>query len=186
MAFSFSFNPTYMSNSFSEEQKFPKIWSALVILVGIIVGVRIMMHRTMTYDELGNIGGAAILSAVIVMGVLLLLLFMKLTTRIDETGIYYKYIPLHREEIRIDWSNIKEAYVRRYNPILEYGGWGIKMGAFGNGRAYNVSGNMGLQIVFKDGKKLLLGTHKPVEMKEVLNKLAEKGIAVQSNHKDLF
>jgi hypothetical protein len=175
-----------MNDSFSEEQKFPKIWPALVSLTGIIIGVRIMMRRTMTYDELRNIGGVAMLSGVIVIGALLLLLFMKLKTRVDETGIYYKYTPLHREEIRIDWSNIKESYVRKYNPILDYGGWGIRMGIFGKGRAYNVWGNMGLQIILNNGKKLLLGTQKPEELKEVLSKLAEAGIANKSNNKDRF
>ena len=54
---------------------------------------------------------------------------------------------------------------------MEYGGWGLRYGFFGKGRALNVSGNTGLQIEFNNGKRLLIGTNKPRELKEVLTKL---------------
>jgi len=57
--------------------------------------------------------------------------------------------------------------VRKYKPLLEYGGYGIR--GFGNNRALNISGNTGLQLVFKDGRKLLIGTKKGHEMIEMLN-----------------
>jgi hypothetical protein len=39
---------------------------------------------------------------------------------------------------------------------MEYGGWGIKYGKMG--KAYNVSGNRGVQLEFTDGKRLLIGS----------------------------
>jgi hypothetical protein len=40
----------------------------------------------------------------------------------------------------------------------------------GNRRAYNTSGNMGLQLIMKNGKKILIGTHKPDELDAFLKK----------------
>jgi hypothetical protein len=52
------------------------------------------------------------------------------------------------------WEEIEKISVREYSPLFEYGGWGIRRGK--SGRAYNVKGNIGLQLVLKNGKKILL------------------------------
>jgi hypothetical protein len=43
----------------------------------------------------------------------------------------------------------------------------------GKNRAFNATGNIGLQLVFKDGKKLLIGTQKPAEIEAVLASLGK-------------
>jgi hypothetical protein len=63
-----------------------------------------------------------------------------------------------------------KCYVRKYNAIAEYGGWGWRLGLFGKGTAYNISGNEGLQLEFINGKKLLIGTQKL----EALSGIVEK------------
>ncbi|MBK8703741.1 MAG: hypothetical protein IPN33_08970 [Saprospiraceae bacterium] len=68
-----------------------------------------------------------------------------------------------------------KVYVRQYKPIAEFGGWGLRYSMSGKGRALNVSGNMGLQLEFKDGKKLLIGTQKPKEIELVLTNLGRTG-----------
>jgi hypothetical protein len=57
--------------------------------------------------------------------------------------------------------------VRKYSPIKEYGGWGFRYG-FKNGKAYNISGNMGLQLILKNGDRILIGTQKPEELETYL------------------
>jgi len=58
--------------------------------------------------------------------------------------------------------------LRGYSPISEYGGWGMRYSLSGKGRALNVSGRTGVQLVFKDGKKLLIGTQKADDIMQVL------------------
>jgi hypothetical protein len=87
---------------------------------------------------------------------------LKLYTRIDAEGVHFRMTPFHFKEQVIYWDEIDQIHVRKYSPILEYGGWGIRVG-LRNGRAYNVRGNYGIQIVKKNGKRLLLGTQKPDE-----------------------
>jgi hypothetical protein len=64
--------------------------------------------------------------------------------------LIYKNKIFSREEIQ-------RYEIRKYSPLLDYGGWGIKK-RFKWGRAYNVSGNIGLQLYLKTGKKVLFGT----------------------------
>ncbi len=48
----------------------------------------------------------------------------KLTTLYDEKGITYQFFPFQWKFKHIAWSDIEKAYIRKYKPLLEYGGWG--------------------------------------------------------------
>jgi hypothetical protein len=48
------------------------------------------------------------------------------------------------------------------------------MGLMGKGKAFNVSGNKGLQLEFNDGRKLLIGTSKPEELEAFLLQLNKR------------
>jgi len=89
---------------------------------------------------------------------------MRLSTRITSDGIYVRFVPFHLKEQFYAWDLIESAQVRTYSPLREYGGWGNKYGFNGQGKVYNVSGNQGLQLIFKSGEKLLIGTQKSAEI----------------------
>ena len=96
----------------------------------------------------------------------LLLVCCRLETRINEDGIYVRFFPLQFTHKKFSWAEVSKLYLRQYRPMAEYGGWGIRYGV--NGKAYNVSGNMGLQLEFISGEKLLIGTNRPKELTETL------------------
>jgi hypothetical protein len=93
---------------------------------------------------------------------------MNLYTRIDEEGIHYKLFPFILKEKTITWKEMKNIYVREYSPIGEYGGWGLR--GLGSNRALNIYGNIGIQIEFLNGDKLLIGTNKKEEADIAINK----------------
>lgn len=99
-------------------------------------------------------------------------LLLKLKIQIKEEGIYLQYFPFIIGTRFISWNDISGAYVRKYNPLMEYGGWGWRIGV--KGIAYNVKGNQGLQLKLKNGDELLIGTQNPEELKNVLLNLNEK------------
>ena len=80
-----------------------------------------------------------------------------------------KLFPFHLAFKHYPWEMISKAEVRKYNPITEFGGWGYRWG-FG-GTAVNISGNMGLQLDLSNGKKLLIGTQGPDELRSVLQRM---------------
>lgn len=63
--------------------------------------------------------------------------------------------------------------MRTYSPIKEYGGWGYRI-TLKNGKAFNVTGNKGIQLVLKSGKKLLIGTQQESEASLVINRYLKK------------
>ncbi|MEI6766010.1 MAG: DUF6141 family protein [Bacteroidota bacterium] len=98
---------------------------------------------------------------------------MKLITEICDDGIYYKFFPFMLRYHFIPWNEIEKVYMREYHPISDYGGWGIRFGS-SHGKAFNVSGNWGLQIELKNGKKVLFGTQKRASMENVIIAIKEK------------
>jgi hypothetical protein len=93
---------------------------------------------------------------------------IRLHTVITTAGIYVRYFPFSARYTFVGWENIKQCSLRQYNPLAEYGGWGIKMIAPENGWSYSFSGTTGLQIEFRDGTKLLIGTKSANEIKAIL------------------
>jgi hypothetical protein len=152
---------------FKEEQRFtqPLIFVILIMSFLVVVGLTAKEYftegSTMKITELISAIGIYLVCTVPIF-------FFKLITRIDEKGIHYRFIPFHTKLKSILWSEIKSVYVRKYDAVSEYGGWGIK-GFFGKrGRAINVKGNIGIQLEFKNAKKFLIGTQLEVEAKRVL------------------
>jgi len=91
----------------------------------------------------------------------------RLETEVRADGLYVRYFPFHRRFRRFEAEDLSECFARKYRPILEYGGWGIK-GGWKGGRAYNVSGNEGVQLVFKNGKRLLIGSKEANELEAAI------------------
>ena len=147
---------------YTETQRFTQWWLWL-ILIGVWSS---MVYSIITAPPQTN--AAVYVSFGI--GILLPLLFwqMRLITRITEEGIYVRFIPFHFKEKFFPWETITASYVRTYSPLKEYGGWGIKYGFNGQGLVYNVAGNVGLQLQFKEGEAILIGTQKGEEIKQVL------------------
>lgn len=113
----------------------------------------------------------SIFSFIIILLVDWLLLKANLVTEINRDSIRYRFYPFILRDRFIYWQDIEKAYVRKYKPILEYGGWGIRFGIGGKGRALNVKGKYGLQLELKTGKRFLIGTQKPKELEELLKNL---------------
>jgi len=140
--------------SFQEEQGFDQVWIWALLGIELLVLLIPLILTAQPWWTLLVCVGAMVLS-------MALLASFKLNSRIDSSGVHYRMKPIHWKEQTIPWEEIDHIFVRKYSPILEYGGWGIRFGR--NGRAYNVKGNYGIQIVKKDGKRLLLGTQQPDE-----------------------
>jgi hypothetical protein len=70
----------------------------------------------------------------------------------------------------VKWSEIKSIQLRKYKPIREYGGWGIRF-SFTEGKAYTIKGDEGIQLVLNSGKKFLIGTQKTKELRNYLEEI---------------
>lgn len=156
---------------FSETQRF-KQWWLWILLIGInglmIYGVFTQVINGHTFGEKPASNSQLLIGAALSLLISIFVLSFRLDTQIKTDGIYVRLFPLQLTYRFFSWKSLLKCYVRKYNAIAEYGGWGLRLGLFGKGRAYNISGDEGLQLEFTNGKKLLIGTQKPQELTEVI------------------
>tara|TARA_B110000116_G_C16683810_1_gene511961 strand:- start:234 stop:713 length:480 start_codon:yes stop_codon:yes gene_type:complete len=143
-----------MSNTilYSERQKFNQWWVWFSALLGPIL---------LFFPLIGLILSG---SSYIVLLLIFLLTFwlpiflyrLHLDTEVNEKGIFIKFSFLHRNWVEFEYKDIESVEACIYKPVKHYGGWGIRYGA--KGKAYNVTGNKGVLINFKDGTNILIGS----------------------------
>lgn len=116
-----------------------------------------------------------LLALIVLTGVTWLIYASSLYSRVDIEGVHVSFYPFFRFEKHFIWEDIQSVEVRQYRPLAEYGGWGLRTGGFNkSGKAYNISGNKGLQLIFTDGSKLLIGTQRPEELDLCLKELCRQ------------
>lgn len=161
---------------FSEEQKFDQWWFRIlmVVILIIIVGATLPIIQEISDDrQTTNIVILAV--NILTIAVLVFIGFiLTLKTRIDSQGIHYGFYPIRKTLKLIPWKDLEQAHVRKYSPLTEYGGWGYRLKLGSDSKALNVKGNIGIQIVLKTGKKILIGTQKEQEARDIINRYFQK------------
>ncbi len=159
---------------FSETQFFGKKWWPILLPTAIIPVAMALAPKNPFSADADPDAGVGLLVVLSVLSLTWGLFFaMRLRTRITDEGVHVRFWPFHlRGDVFFPWEKIQKAYVRTYNPLFEYGGWGLRYG-FSHGKAYNVWGNKGLQLELADGKKVLIGTQDPEGLKAALEKLGK-------------
>jgi hypothetical protein len=162
--------------AFREEQQFrqPWLWMLLLLLtLGVIAlfayGIYTQLYLGRAWGDRPMSDGALLFSAVFTIavsgGTFLLFYALKLITVVDGTGIQLRFFPLTRKHIRFD--AILSCKAVHYHPIKEYGGWGIRFSR--KGRAYNVSGDRGVQLELSTGKSFLIGSQRAEALADAIN-----------------
>lgn len=163
---------------FMETQKFTQIWIWLLLVIlfatqfvwiGFAIYKQIVLNQPWGTDPMSDIG--LILTAFWVAFVMFfifgLFLATRLETRVYRDGIYFIYFPFHRRYRKISWEKLDEVLGRKYKPLVEFGGWGIRWGY--KKWAYTVSGNECVEIR-KGDYKILIGTKKLNDFLSALEK----------------
>lgn len=101
----------------------------------------------------------------------LLLYIVRLETNIQQGIFTYRLYPFQIRFREINLAKVREISIRKYSPMLEFGGWGIRFGK--SGKAVNLKGNMGIQFLFHVGRKLLIGTN---QVDSIRLAIAETGV----------
>ena len=150
---------------YREVQHFRQLWLWILILIISFVAIWSLIQQLFLDTPFGNnpAPDALLIIIVIIFGFAFPVVFykMNLTTEVRSDGIYYRFFPLHLSFHQIKLEDIVECEVRSYSPLKDYGGWGIRYGRMG--KAYNISGDRGVQLRLSDGSRLLLGSQKAEE-----------------------
>ena len=153
---------------FREVQQFRQWWLWLLIAPGPVV----IWYRAFRQLIVGGspLSALQLLSWLVGgVGLPILLYTIRLVTEVHSDGLYLRFFPFHFSFQRFPVNGIRSYEARTYSPMREYGGWGIRDGW--NGKAYNVSGNQGIQLELNEGKRILIGTQHPLEFLAALQSL---------------
>lgn len=143
---------------FDEVQRFRQPWLWALLGGGFLASGGGLAWGLAAEPEMAGHALIPAVCFVLLWGAVCLFLFLlKMDVRVDRQHLHVRFFPLLTKDIPLD--DISEWETRTYRPLLEYGGWGIRY-SLSKGWAYNVSGNRGLQLVMKDGKRLLIGSQK--------------------------
>jgi hypothetical protein len=159
---------------FKEEQRFRQMWIWMLLIALSSIWVWELVQQVFMGIPFGNKPSpdlVIILTGIFPLLAIILFRMLTLETIIDEEGVAYRFKPFQRKPRLIKTADIVRFEVKKYSPLKDYGGWGIRYGSPKNGRAYNVSGSQGVLFELKNGKRFLLGTQKPSEIRSALERL---------------
>lgn len=157
---------------FNESQSYRGTWVIYLILLVELPTLILMLVLFFSSEEKKEIGIALVFVISVLSLVLTLILNMKLETRIDDHGIHFRYLPFIRKWRLIPKKFITAAEVISFNPLLDFGGWGMKSNK--TTKLFNITGNHGILIESDESKKILLGTLKAEELKSFLEDWMEE------------
>lgn len=109
------------------------------------------------------------IGAIVAAAILILVRCSRLTTEVNRSGLYIQYFPFHLSPQKIPLEHVIRFEIKTYKPFRDYGGYGIRYGA--GGKAYNVSGDRGVNLKFTTGRDLLIGSQRPEELARALQQL---------------
>jgi hypothetical protein len=167
---------------FKEEQRFNQWWIWLLLIFTFAVSVVPIWYGFFKQITTGvpwgdnptSDTGLAIIgvfTTLLMAGILIIFKTTCLYIEIRDTGIHFRYPPLVRKWRIVSKDEIERYTVGKYSPIGEYGGYGVRRSYGKYGRAYNVSGNLGLRLYLKNGKVILFGTQRTQAISAAMQKM---------------
>lgn len=155
---------------FTEKQKIKQIWVKLLlygVAIYLIYGCISQVFLGIPFGErpISNIGLLIISSTII--AVVYLILIATLETQINTSdGICYRWTPFSKKYTKHPWNSILKIELINYSFFVGFGYRITKKYGIVN----NASGNKGLLITLKNGKRLL-GTNKSGELEKVITEI---------------
>ncbi|RZK60512.1 MAG: hypothetical protein EOO91_01065 [Pedobacter sp.] len=153
-----------------EERQHLNLWW-LHILAGIeatiVVSIVLLDKGGMKMQELKDIYFLPFIAALLPFIIIFLVQKSTLVLKINNQGINYRYKPFARKTTFISWTQINKMYIRKYDALSEYGGWGKRYRLWFkfNDKAFVFNNeSKGLQLELSSDKKLLFSTEKVDEL----------------------
>ncbi|MEA2097337.1 MAG: DUF6141 family protein [Candidatus Cloacimonadota bacterium] len=164
-------NDTNENVIYREIQRFRQIWIWCLIGLLAVIGWYSFIQQIVFGKPFGTNPAPDIVMWItwiaIGIGIPLLFYSVKLTVEVRNDGIHIRFFPLYSRIIL--FNNVNSYEVTKYRPLSDYGGWGIRWSSE-KGWAYNVSGNLGVELELSNGKRLLIGSQDPKKLVQMIRK----------------
>lgn len=149
---------------FYEQQKFDQKWMNTIIYSILILSV--VLFIVIFFEKAYIIATIVLLLGVMFFG---LLKCIRLVVKIDQATVKYKFFPVHIAFKTIVIDHTLRLEVVAYDPISEFGGWGIRINK--HAKCYSTSGYFALKITMTGRKDTYIGTNEPDELRRFIGHL---------------
>jgi hypothetical protein len=105
--------------------------------------------------------GGLLFLTILTLSVYVRLITIRLVTELRSERLSVAMKGLWRR-VRVPVADIREAAAIEFDPVREYGGYGVRSGP--RGQAYIASGKQAVQLELRDGRKLLIGSQRAEEL----------------------
>ncbi|MEW6195359.1 MAG: hypothetical protein AB1521_09400 [Bacteroidota bacterium] len=164
---------------FHEEEKFDQRWnlflitpiaSGMIIFQIVSFYYQFILKKPIGSDPLSDT--EFIILFVITIPILLFVIWLffviKLTVKVDEQKIFVKFYPLMKKEFLL--SEIESFEIKEFNPVIDFGGWGLRYSIRWRTTGYIMKGKVGVHIHFKNKKNILIGSQRANELYNIIKK----------------
>jgi hypothetical protein len=172
----FAYDMPSTSVRYREVQSTRPWWLVLLILLPSVLIWLGAVQQLVLGEPWGNDPASDIVMVVLVLtiGIALPLLLLNLRLTVIVTDrISIRFFPFMPRPRVIRSDQIKRSQSTRYDPILDYGGWGIR--GWSMDRAYNVKGDSGVKIWLSDGRTILIGSQRSEELNTAIESMVKEG-----------
>lgn len=160
---------------FKEVQKIRQWWIWLILLGVASIWVWGIYQQIILGKPFGSrpISDAGLLiTTIIPISLIALFYTISLKTEVSTRGIKVQFYPLM--STFYSWDQIRSAEIITYKFV----GYGIRY-TVKYGNVYNAHGNVGLQVHKTHGENLLIGTQRPEELNQAVQKYLKRNPALK-------
>lgn len=161
----------HRTTPFRQVQRPRQLWITAVILgIGALMWYTFIMQigfgRTIGTNPMPD-SMAVVFWLVFGVGFPVMWWFSRLIVVVDDNHVLVSYMPFLWREI--PYAVIREARPLTYQPVAEFGGWGIRMWFNRRRVAYSVSGNQGVELILSDDRTVVIGSQEPQALANAIN-----------------
>src|SRR5919204_6104974 len=153
---------------YHEEQHFYGALTGLLILAMLFVVFVTVMAVFLSHPDEALLLAIA---PVVVVLIAALISLSHLDVDVTDTGVSIAFRGIWPTR-RIAFEDIVGLEVKRYRPLLDYGGWGVRLGSAG--WAYTTGGSVGVKIRLRKGVPVLIGSAHPHELEAAIREGVER------------
>ena len=156
---------------YHEEQHFYGALTGLLILAMLFVVFVTVMAVFLSHPDEALLLAIA---PVVVVLIAALISLSHLDVDVTDTGVSIAFRGIWPTR-RIAFEDIVGLEVKRYRPLIDYGGWGVRLGPAG--WAYTTGGSVGVKIRLRQGIPVLIGSAHPHELEAAIREGVERTAA---------
>lgn len=160
--------PLYSERTWAPPWFWVLIWGACLLGAGF--ALHELVADSVGHGASGAEGRASVVALSLVSGFLLFfptaltLASSCLDVEVRSEHLFVAFGPLHLTRKRIPYTSIEAVEAVTYRPIVEFGGWGLRMRR--GKTAWTIRGNQAARITLSNGRRIYVGSRFPQRLAE--------------------